>query len=393
MFNMGTIGTFFLISLGITFVLCFLLVYHFKNRISFFEKKSDVIVDIINNITNEIRSLKRQWGGESKGNTAVSLGPPIPSMKGTFVASPENINLKWREEQKKQEKIKEVEEEDEDEDEEENETDEEEEEETEKKEVQKKIKNGIKDNFERVDKETLEVESEELLEIPPPSTNEIQDILDILDISPYQEQQYVNDYTEIEECDLNSMLPNSIQIESKFQKIQNEKDEIAGQILENEKFQHILHALEQTLGAHHHSNAFMDFSMMHNEFNTMSPIQMVMMSHESHAQPKFDYSHEIEELEDVTQLDNLDNGISDSFQQQQEESEKKHLNIIDIEDDARTEDTEKISVTEKSGYSKMNVTALRSLVAEKGLCEDSSKLKKKDLLKLLQSRESISIID
>jgi hypothetical protein len=52
------IETIFFISLGITFVLILLLVYHFKQRISIIEQKSDTMLEIINNIVKEIYILK-----------------------------------------------------------------------------------------------------------------------------------------------------------------------------------------------------------------------------------------------------------------------------------------------------------------------------------------------
>ena len=56
MFNF--IETFFFVSLGITFVLILLLVYHFKQRINGLEQKCDTMFEIINNIVQEITYLK-----------------------------------------------------------------------------------------------------------------------------------------------------------------------------------------------------------------------------------------------------------------------------------------------------------------------------------------------
>lgn len=52
------IETFFFISLGITFVLILLLVYHFKQRMSGLEQKCDAMFDIINNIVKELNTLR-----------------------------------------------------------------------------------------------------------------------------------------------------------------------------------------------------------------------------------------------------------------------------------------------------------------------------------------------
>ena len=51
--------TFFFISLGITFILILLLVYHFKQRILTVEQKGDTLFEIINNLIMETSSLKQ----------------------------------------------------------------------------------------------------------------------------------------------------------------------------------------------------------------------------------------------------------------------------------------------------------------------------------------------
>ena len=52
------IDTFFFISLGITFVLILLLVFHFKQQIVSLDHKNDTMFEIINNIVKEITYLK-----------------------------------------------------------------------------------------------------------------------------------------------------------------------------------------------------------------------------------------------------------------------------------------------------------------------------------------------
>jgi hypothetical protein len=52
------IETFFFISLGITFVLILLLVYHFKQRLSSLEQKCDTMFEIINNVVQEITIVR-----------------------------------------------------------------------------------------------------------------------------------------------------------------------------------------------------------------------------------------------------------------------------------------------------------------------------------------------
>ena len=52
------IETIFFISLGISFVLILLLVYHFKQRLTALEQKGDTMFEIINNMVKEITNIK-----------------------------------------------------------------------------------------------------------------------------------------------------------------------------------------------------------------------------------------------------------------------------------------------------------------------------------------------
>ena len=51
---------FFFLSLGITFVLILLIVYHFKRRITSIENKSDTMFDIVKNLAKEVSDLKNE---------------------------------------------------------------------------------------------------------------------------------------------------------------------------------------------------------------------------------------------------------------------------------------------------------------------------------------------
>lgn len=53
------IETIFFFSLAITFLLILLLVYHFKQRISSMEQKSDTMFDIINGVVKELSNIKK----------------------------------------------------------------------------------------------------------------------------------------------------------------------------------------------------------------------------------------------------------------------------------------------------------------------------------------------
>jgi len=54
--------TSFIISLGITFVLILLLIYHFKQRITASESKLDTMFEIINNLAQELNNVKGHVG-------------------------------------------------------------------------------------------------------------------------------------------------------------------------------------------------------------------------------------------------------------------------------------------------------------------------------------------
>jgi len=56
----GMLENFFYISLGITFALILLLVYHFKQRLSTAEKKSDTMYEILTNVVQELNLIKSQ---------------------------------------------------------------------------------------------------------------------------------------------------------------------------------------------------------------------------------------------------------------------------------------------------------------------------------------------
>jgi hypothetical protein len=77
------VETFFFVSLGITFILILLLVYHFRQRFISLEQKCDTMFELINNIVTELNSERRSAHGfgvtsppvlfypEPDGNTTV----------------------------------------------------------------------------------------------------------------------------------------------------------------------------------------------------------------------------------------------------------------------------------------------------------------------------------
>ena len=88
----GFMDTFFFLSLGITFVLILLLVYHFKQRLSSTENKCDTMFEIINGMVEEINSLKHvvlsQRQAIPPGVMGISSQNPIITHSQNNIATP-----------------------------------------------------------------------------------------------------------------------------------------------------------------------------------------------------------------------------------------------------------------------------------------------------------------
>ena len=125
------IESFFLLSLGITFVLIVLLVYHFKQKLSTMEQKCDTMFDIVQNLVQEFKTVKQQ---------CCSMPMPMQascpmSMSREFVGSEvlRNVCDNEEDEDEEDEDEDEEDEDDEDEDEDEDEDDEDEDEDEDEK--------------------------------------------------------------------------------------------------------------------------------------------------------------------------------------------------------------------------------------------------------------------
>jgi len=71
------IESFFFLSLGVVFVLLMLLVYHFKQRITTIEQKSDTMFDIVQNLAKELTTLKGRL-------SLPAMSCPLPSSKDNY---------------------------------------------------------------------------------------------------------------------------------------------------------------------------------------------------------------------------------------------------------------------------------------------------------------------
>jgi len=87
--------TFFFISLGITFVLILLLVYHFKQRMTVIEEKNDTMFQIINNVVKEMGSMKQHLFRISALAAASSMSVPDLgiSQEPVFVPAPQQTSV------------------------------------------------------------------------------------------------------------------------------------------------------------------------------------------------------------------------------------------------------------------------------------------------------------
>jgi len=119
------IETFFFLSLGITFGLVLLLVYHFKQRITTLEQKCDTMFDIVQNVVKEVGLAKTNINymltNQMQSQSNVSTFPPMFMQQMNSVSDNyvNDTDMTLREER----------EDDEDEDEDEDEDDEDEEDE------------------------------------------------------------------------------------------------------------------------------------------------------------------------------------------------------------------------------------------------------------------------
>ena len=94
--NMGFfnfIETFFFISLGITFVLILLLVYHFKQRICTLEQKGTTMFEIVNGVVKELTNIKRMVIQNSMGNMSMSMveSNPYSKTNPAILLKPEDL--------------------------------------------------------------------------------------------------------------------------------------------------------------------------------------------------------------------------------------------------------------------------------------------------------------
>jgi hypothetical protein len=86
MLTFSFMETFFFLSLGITFVLILLLIYHFKQRITKTEEKVDMLFDIVQNLVKEVTEHRSEI-------TNIMNRPSIISSNYPFMTSSQTMNM------------------------------------------------------------------------------------------------------------------------------------------------------------------------------------------------------------------------------------------------------------------------------------------------------------
>jgi hypothetical protein len=265
------IETFFFISLGITFVLVLLLVYHFKQRISGLEHKCDTMFEIINDIVKQMNTVRMQ-NNVPFMNVFNPLSKSMPEIQH-FIN--ENMEISENDEEDEEDDEEDHEEDDDEED------DEEDHEEDDDEDADDDDVDDEDDNEEDADDEDADDEDDN-------DEDDDEGSIKIINVN-------ITDSTEITKLAVEELTDN------------NENDI--------------------------------------NELETVEPVNVEPIN-----------------VEKIIPLD-------------QEENVESERDIINKKE------------SEKEIYKKMSMNALKTLVISKGLCSDASRLKKHDLLKLLENIE------
>ena len=314
MISLSFMNMFFFISLGITFVLLLLLVYHFKHRLTILEQKYGTLFEIVNNVVKELSSVKKI---ALQNNILQSGNGNIPHSLEAFQNNnisnifSEHNNLQHEEDEDEEEQDEEEDEDEEEEDEDEDEEDEEEETEDET-------------DFEEDEEEGDEIEDEE---------NETEDESD-----DEEKQNALDEYIDNKKNENN-------EFETVNETINQENDYIDVKLNNEETIQ-----MDETI--EDLTNSIKVISIDLNENNSsQNEIQMVS------------------EIIENAQEDNI-----------------IQVNKLDIIMDTNESATD-LSKKEEESYRKLNITQLKALVISRGLATDTNKLKKNDLIKLLENSE------
>jgi hypothetical protein len=315
------IETFFFISLGITFVLILLLVYHFKQRMSTLEQKGDTMFEIINNIVEELTSIKRELVKQTFNEK--SFFSNIPSFSLSSIPNTSNVSeqklepvIEEENEDEVVDEASESESEDENEDEDESESEDEDESEGE----DDNESEGEDDNESVMDEDAV-VELDDSIEYDYDEGDEYEDDKDI----KANKQDYYNSSDTVNEV--------------------NEELVEAEDVI----FQEVL---------------------TENGDESVPPLEPIVQESEG-----------VQESVKIVTLD-LDESVSTE--------ETKELDVIhtseEVLDVCPTEEPDaEYSKEDMDAFKKMTIQQLKSIVLKKGLSTDVGKLKKNELIRILES--------
>ena len=311
------IETFFFISLAITFVLILLLVYHFKQRLSHLEHKSETVVQIINNIVKEINNMRSyfmvsdQLASKPLNNVSYSIQE---NNYGTYSNQYKDFDDQHDDDLKANN-------DDDDDDEDENNDDDEDE-------------NNDDDEDENNDDDEDENNDDDEDENNEDDEDENND----------DDEDENNDDDEDENNDDDADIkPNTL--------------------------------LEEI------NEVIMDEENLTKEIKVINVGTTLEGENEIHAEDinsdDFIEPLEIEEQDESVEI------------QEENDIHVEKINTIDLETETLENSNEISKESSREVYQKMTVQSLKTLVISKGLCSDSSKMKKPELLKLLESSEDV----
>jgi hypothetical protein len=358
------IETFFFITLGITFGLIVLLVYHFKKSINTIEQKCDTMFDIVQNITKDLFEVKSNVVDlssqiqklESQQQQPISRQPFFPFMQSMSSPPFQNTNNAEKtitiqrnelvveelpEEEEESDEESEDSESDEDDDESDNDNDDE-------SKCSTKYEKIVVIDYElntNIHAENMNSISEE--------NNDIK-IINIQDESEVFLSEYRNDFINqifrtSELIDSNT-YPYSLHAESTTS-ISNIVTEVVNEILENS----ISNSEPVSINT--------ETLTINNIESELPPVLSLDSSSQS-------ISHQIvvNKLNKIADIEFFDDSHSITSVSKTEKGEKNEKNEA------------------KDFYKKMSIQELKQLVISKGLCSDASKFKKNELIRLLHNQ-------
>jgi hypothetical protein len=310
------IETFFFISLGISFLLILLIIYHFKQRIGLLEQKCDTMFEIINNIVKEMNTIKNnqiicnQYNNLSKDKGCFSK----PLFCNPTTMTPNNHNQSQSHNEREDVKITEM-------------------------------KNNENDN----NNINISIVSQK---------NEI----DVNYINDDDDDDNDDDDDDNDDDDDDDDNDDDYDDDDDDEDDDDEDDKDDG----DDKQKNMIYSEE-------HTNEYLN-----QEINNIKLINIV------------NNKDAIEEhIENIIEnmIDNINEPndiINNTSILQIEKIESTEDDNIENNDNFHQNETLKDEIS-KEVYQKMNIQKLKTLVISKGLCSDPSKMKKQELIKLLEN--------